>query len=58
MQNNREARTVGCRNNWLILRQTNSSIATCTRKNVLFIEHSYYKRARGQNDALNEITNQ
>lgn len=30
----------------------------CTRKSVLFIEHSYYKRARGQNDVLNEITNQ
>lgn len=58
MQNNRGADTVGYGNTWLILSQTNSWMATCTRENVLFIEHSYYKRARGQNDVLNEITNQ
>lgn len=28
------------------------------KKNILLIEHSYYKRARGQNDVLNETTSQ
>lgn len=58
MQNNREARQCAVEAPGLFLSQTISYVATCRRENVLFIEHSYYKRARGQNHVSSEITNQ
>lgn len=52
MQNNKEAQQ------WVMETPGLFFSVKSTRKNVLFIEHSYYKRARRQNDVLSEITNQ